>query len=126
MQTINIACLLVNCKKLDYLEAMSYGQSIWREVWPTGSPDHTLPDLLLQGFLKNTVYSDHPHTLEELQVGIWHKLDAYQMRHKKVFSYVMVMYTYVQNIMANILNSYNLLISVHSTWVAFPFEHCIS
>ena len=39
---------------------------------------------------------------------------------------MMVTYTYVQNIMANTLNSYNLLIIVDSPWVSFPFEHCIS
>jgi len=125
MQPIKNACLLVNCKKLDCLEAMSDGQLIRRELWPTGSPYLNLPDLLLQGFLKNTVYSDHPHTPEELQVRIRYKLDAYQMRHKKMFIYKMVAYTYVQN-MANTLNSCNLLISVHSPWVAFLFEHCIS
>jgi hypothetical protein len=38
---------------------------------------------------------------------------------------MMVMYTYVHNILTNTLNSYKILISVHSPWIAFPFEHCI-
>lgn len=69
--------------------------------------------------------SDHPCTLEELQVRIRHKLDAYQVRHNKSVQLSDGHIHYVQN-MANTQNSCNLLISVRSLWVAFPFEYYIS
>jgi hypothetical protein len=65
------------------------------------------PDFFLWGFLKDSVYSNHPHTLEELQATIQHTVDGIWNEILKNGSITwFVMYTYVQTIMANTLNSF--------------------
>lgn len=49
-------------------EGVFRGQLISGVLWPTKSLDLRSPDLI--GFVENAARSDHPHTLEELQVSI--------------------------------------------------------
>jgi hypothetical protein len=48
-----------------YLEYVFPGRLISKRLWPPRSPD-----FFLWGHLKDTVYSNHPHTLQELQTNI--------------------------------------------------------
>jgi hypothetical protein len=41
------------------------GRIISRNLWPPRSPDLSPPDFYLWGFLKENVYKNNPHTLEE-------------------------------------------------------------
>jgi hypothetical protein len=40
---------------------------ISKHLWPPRSPDLTLPDYFLWGYLKQVVYSNHPQTIEDLK-----------------------------------------------------------
>ena len=44
--------------------------------WPSRSPDLSPCDFYLWGKLKSQVYSNNPHTLEELQQNIQNSIDA--------------------------------------------------
>jgi hypothetical protein len=46
------------------------GCLISKRLWPPRSPDVSPPDFFLWGHLKDTVYSNHPHTLKKLQANI--------------------------------------------------------
>jgi hypothetical protein len=46
------------------------GRLISNRLWPSRYPDLSPPDFFLWGHLKDTVYSNHPHTLQELQANI--------------------------------------------------------
>jgi hypothetical protein len=39
-------------------------------LWPPRSPDLSPPDLYLWGLLKENVYKNNPHTLEELKQNV--------------------------------------------------------
>jgi hypothetical protein len=43
------------------------GRIISRNSWPPRSPDLSPPDFYLSGVLKENVYKNNPHTLEELR-----------------------------------------------------------
>jgi hypothetical protein len=43
------------------------GKLISRRLWPKGSPDLNPCDFYLWGNLKNKVYSNNPHSLDELK-----------------------------------------------------------
>lgn len=43
---------------------------ISKGIWPSRSPDLTPPDYYLWGKLKDSVYMNNPHTIQELQVNI--------------------------------------------------------
>jgi hypothetical protein len=58
-----------------YLESVFPGLLISKRLWPPRSPDLCPPDLFLWGHLKDTVYSNHPHTLQELQANIERTVD---------------------------------------------------
>jgi hypothetical protein len=45
-----------------YLESVFPGRLISKILWPPRSPDLSPPDFFLWGHLKDTVYSNHPHT----------------------------------------------------------------
>jgi hypothetical protein len=53
-----------------YLESVFPGRLISKRLWRPRSPDLSSPDFFLWGHLKDTVYSNHPHTLQELQANI--------------------------------------------------------
>jgi hypothetical protein len=53
-----------------YLESVFTGRIISKRLWPPRSPDLSPPDFFLWGNLKDTVYSNHPNTLKELQAHI--------------------------------------------------------
>jgi hypothetical protein len=40
---------------------------ISKNLWPPRSPDLTVPDYFLWGYLKQVVYSNHPQTIEDLK-----------------------------------------------------------
>jgi hypothetical protein len=58
-----------------YLESVFPGRLISKRLWPPRSPNLSPPDLFLWGHLKGTVYSNHPHTLQELQANIHRTVD---------------------------------------------------
>jgi hypothetical protein len=41
-----------------------------KNLWPPRSPDLSPPDFFLWGYLKETVYQENPHTLEDLRNNI--------------------------------------------------------
>jgi hypothetical protein len=43
---------------------------ISKNLWPSRSPDLSSPDFFLWGYLKETVYQENPHTLEDLRNNI--------------------------------------------------------
>jgi hypothetical protein len=43
---------------------------ISKTIWPPRSPDLSLPDFFLWGALKNTMYLNSPHTIDELKMAI--------------------------------------------------------
>jgi hypothetical protein len=51
------------------------GRLISKRLWPPRSPDLSPTDFFLWGNLKDTVYSNHPHTLQELQANIQRTVD---------------------------------------------------
>jgi hypothetical protein len=53
-----------------YWESVFPGRLILKRLWPPRSPDFSPPDFFLWGHLKGTVYSNHPHTPQELQAYI--------------------------------------------------------
>jgi hypothetical protein len=53
-----------------YLESVFPGRLMSKRLWPPRSPDLSRPDFFLWRYLKDTVYSNHPHTLQELQANI--------------------------------------------------------
>jgi hypothetical protein len=58
-----------------YLESVFPGRLISKRLWPPRSPDLSPPDILLWEHLKDTVYSNHPHPLQELQANIQRTVD---------------------------------------------------
>jgi hypothetical protein len=58
-----------------YLESVFPGRLISKRLWPPRSSDISPPDFFLWGHLKDTVYSNHPHTLQELQANIQRTVD---------------------------------------------------
>ena len=43
---------------------------ISKTIWPPRSPYLSLPDFFLWGVMKNSVYSNNPHTIDELKMLI--------------------------------------------------------
>jgi hypothetical protein len=41
-----------------------------KTIWPLRSPDLSPPDFFLWGAMKNSVYSNNPHTIDELKMAI--------------------------------------------------------
>jgi hypothetical protein len=58
-----------------YLESVSPGRLISKRLWLPRSPDLSPPDFFLWGHLKDTVYSNHSHTLQELEANIQRTVD---------------------------------------------------
>jgi hypothetical protein len=58
-----------------YLESVFPRRPISKRLWPPRSPDLSPTDFFLGGHLKDTVYSNHPHTLQELQANIQRAVD---------------------------------------------------
>jgi hypothetical protein len=58
-----------------YLESVFPGRLISKRLWPPLSHDLSPPDFFLWGNLKDTVFSNHPHTLEEVQANIQRTVD---------------------------------------------------
>jgi hypothetical protein len=58
-----------------YLESVFPGRLISNRLWPPRSPDLSPTYFFLWGHLKDTVYSNHPHTLQELQANIQRAVD---------------------------------------------------
>jgi hypothetical protein len=63
-----------------YLKSSFPGCVISKRLWPPRSPDLCPPDFFLWGYLKDTVYSNpphtHTHTLQELQANIQRTVDG--------------------------------------------------
>jgi hypothetical protein len=59
----------------EYFESVFPGRFISKRLWPPWSPDLSPPDFFLSGHLKDTVYSNHPQTLQELQANIQRTVD---------------------------------------------------
>jgi hypothetical protein len=51
---------------MNMLRGFFQDRLISKNVWPPRSPDLSPPDFLLWGYLKETVYQENPHTLEDL------------------------------------------------------------
>jgi len=43
---------------------------ISKTIWPPRSPDLSPPDFFLWGAMTNSVYSNNPHTIDELKMAI--------------------------------------------------------
>jgi hypothetical protein len=43
---------------------------ISKTIWPPRSPDLSPPDFFFWGAMKNSVYSNSPHTIDELKMAI--------------------------------------------------------
>ena len=58
--------------------------------WPPRSPDLTLLDFFLWGYLKSTVYATPPANLDKIEARIQHEMDTLkqnrQMVHRVIFS----------------------------------------
>jgi hypothetical protein len=61
---------------MTYLGSVFLGRLISKRLWPPRCPDLSPPDFFLWGRLKDTVYSNHPHTLPELQANIQRTVDG--------------------------------------------------
>jgi hypothetical protein len=46
------------------------GGVISKTIWRPRSPDLSLPDFFLWGAMKNSVYSNNAHTIDELKIAI--------------------------------------------------------
>jgi hypothetical protein len=57
------------------LESVFPGRLIPKRLWPPRSPDLSPTDFFLWAHLKDTVYSNHPHTLQELQANTQRTVD---------------------------------------------------
>ena len=66
------------------------------------------PGFLLCGFLKNTVYSNHPHTLEQLHINIQRTVESISSGTFKKRCWItrFVVYAYTQTIMVNTAKSF--------------------
>jgi hypothetical protein len=64
-------------QSMAYLESVFPGRFISNRLWPPRSPDLSPPppDFFLWGHLKDIAYSNHPHTLQELQANIQRTVD---------------------------------------------------
>ena len=49
---------------------------ISKGLWPPGSPDLTLPDYFLWGYLKRRVYQNKPRTIDALKANITQEIQA--------------------------------------------------
>lgn len=55
---------------MDMLREFFGDRLITKNLWPPRSPDLSIPDFYLWGYLKNKVYADNPHTIDELKTAI--------------------------------------------------------
>jgi hypothetical protein len=55
---------------MEMLKQFSDDRIISKNLWPPWSPDLTLPDYFLWGYLKQIVYSNRPQTIEDLKQNI--------------------------------------------------------
>jgi len=53
-----------------FLDDMFADRIISKTIWPTRFPDLSLPDFFLWGVMKNSVYSNSPHTIDDLKMAI--------------------------------------------------------
>ncbi|XP_011860063.1 PREDICTED: uncharacterized protein LOC105557424 [Vollenhovia emeryi] len=51
--------------------------------WPARSPDLTVPDFFVWGFLKSRVYASKPQTLAALKENIRHERPTYRLTFSK-------------------------------------------
>lgn len=61
---------------LQYLREFYDDRLISRGVWPARSPDLTPLDFYIFGRIKNNIFKNRPHTLEELEEAIRHELES--------------------------------------------------
>jgi hypothetical protein len=78
-----------------YLESVFPGRLISKRLWPPRFADLSPQDFFLWGHLKATVYSNHPHTLQELQANIQRTMDR-------------ILTGTLQNVFANIIRPVHL------------------
>ena len=62
VQTAHMSVALLNYVFADRI--------ITKTIWPPRSPDLSPPDFFLWGVMKNSVYSNNPHTIDELKMLI--------------------------------------------------------
>jgi hypothetical protein len=87
MENVHTTILLGNFDSIFHWQLVSKG------MWSARSPDFSPADFFLWGFLTKAVYSNHPHTLELLQVYSRH----HNMGHLKKCSITLFfLYSYVQ------------------------------
>jgi hypothetical protein len=60
---------------MTYLESVFPGRLISKRLWSPRYPDLSTADFFIWGHLKDTVYSNHPHTLQERQAIIQRTVD---------------------------------------------------
>jgi len=61
---------LIQHMSVALLDDMFADRIISKTLWPPRSPDLSPPDILLWGATKNSVYSNIPHTIDELKMAI--------------------------------------------------------
>ena len=55
---------------MELLDDVFADRIISKTTWPPRSPDLSPPDFFLWGAIKNSVYSNKPHTIDELKMAI--------------------------------------------------------
>jgi hypothetical protein len=95
-------------KPIAYLESVFPVRLISKRLWPPRSPDLIPRDFLLWGHLKDTVYSNHPHThcksFRPTFSALW---TAYQLAHCKKCSLTwFVLRISVKSVMVDIFSAY--------------------
>jgi hypothetical protein len=91
-----------------YLESVFPGCLISKRLWPPWSPDLSPPHFFLWGHLKDTVYSNHPHThcksFRPTFSALWM---VYQLAHCKTCSLTwFVVCISVKCVMVDIFSTY--------------------
>lgn len=59
---------------MDMLEAFFGDRLISKNLWPPRSPDLTIPDFFLWGYLKDKVYEGDPQTIDDLKIAITQRI----------------------------------------------------
>jgi len=57
-------------RSMAFLDDVFADRTISKTIWPPRSPDLSPPDFFLWGAMKNSVYSNNPHIIDDLKATI--------------------------------------------------------
>jgi hypothetical protein len=71
---------------MDMLQDFFGDRLISKNLWSPRSPDLSIPEFFLRGYLKNKVYEDNPHTIDDLKIVITQRIQEVIPRPLKCVS----------------------------------------